>query len=761
MPRQTVPAEVSTFVKGLITEASPLTFPDNASLDELNFILNKDGSRQRRLGMEFKEGSSELVLPVGSIDGLSINTFKWESVGGDPTKTAIVLQCGKSLYIIDASDPGGVFEQSFVIGSSDQQQISMASVDGVLVCVSGDKQIATVDYRDGVYTKSSQTLKIRDLFGVEDITSGKDLLSPEYLETRPATLTSAHTYNLRNQTFAIPRWVQYDELTTDCIKGFYDQSGIVGTASFPSNADSVLPFFFANPGDDGNREAERYFAREAFINPLGSFRAPRGYFVIDALERGKSRLDAIARLKDRHPENIYDVTSLPQDKTPGGATVVAQFAGRVFFAGFSGDVIDGDSQSPRLTSYVLFSKLVDNISDIGKCYQDGDPTSKDTPDVIATDGGFIRLDGAYGIQKMVSVGSQLIVVAENGVWGIQGGSDYGFNAENYLVKKYSEHGCVSPSSVVLVDNTVLFWGDDGIYNVAPNQYGDWGVTTLTATTIQKFYDDIDTSSKKLCKGFYDAYERKVRWLYDNDFLITGKNTRELILDLNLSAFYVLEVDSGPSEFRVVVGAEVPPFRSAIAQESVTASGVSVTAGGDDVVITSKVGETQLREFLYVVVKDYTASQIVLQMASYSNTSFLDWGVVDAAAYLVTGYMSGGDFQRYKQVPYITVHSRRTETGFDSDYNLLNQSSCKVQSMWEWTNSQNSNRWGKEFEAYRLNRLWVPSSSSDEYDDGFSVVTTKNKLRGKGRVLSLKFSTSPGKNLHLYGWSMLLGVNGNV
>ena len=761
MPRQTVPAEVSTFVKGLITEASPLTFPDNASLDELNFILNKDGSRQRRLGMEFKEGSSELVLPVVSLDGLSINTFKWESVGGDPTKTAIVLQCGKSIYIIDASDPGGVFEQSFVIGSSDQQQISMASVDGVLVCVSGDKQIATVDYRDGVYTKASQTLKIRDLFGVQDIVSGKDLLSPEYLETRPTTLTSAHTYNLRNQTFAIPRWVQYDELTIDCIKGFYNQSGIVGKASFPSNADSVLPFFFANPGDDGNREVERYFAREAFINPLGSFRAPRGYFVIDALERGKSRLDAIARLKSRHPENIYDVTSLPQDKTPGGATVVAQFAGRVFFAGFSGDVIDGDSQSPRLTSYVLFSKLVDNISDIGKCYQDGDPTSKDTPDVVATDGGFIRLDGAYGIQKMVSVGSQLIVVAENGVWGIQGGSDYGFNAENYLVKKYSEHGCVSPSSVVLVDNTVLFWGDDGIYNVAPNQYGDWGVTTLTATTIQKFYDDIDTSSKKLCKGFYDAYERKVRWLYDNDFLITGKNTRELILDLNLSAFYVLEVDSGPSEFRVVVGAEVPPFRNALAQESVTVSGVSVTAGGEDVVITSKVGETQLREFLYVVVKSYTESQIVLQMASYSNTSFLDWGVVDAAAYLVTGYMSGGDFQRYKQVPYITVHSRRTETGFDSDYNLLNQSSCKVQSMWEWTNSQNSNRWGKEFEAYRLNRLWVPSSSSDEYDDGFSVVTTKNKLRGKGRVLSLKFSTSPGKNLHLYGWSMLLGVNGNV
>lgn len=761
MPRQTVPAEVNTFVKGLITEASPLTFPENASLDELNFILNKDGSRQRRLGMEFRPDSVNLTLPVSTVNGLKINTFKWENVGGDPLKTVIVLQCGKSVYMINASDPGGVFEQSFIIGSSDVLDISMTSVDGVLVCASGDKQIAAIDYRNGVYTKTTQTLKIRDLFGVEDVVSGKDLFSPEYLETRPTTLTSTHTYNLRNQTFAVPRWVQYDEQTKDCILGFYEQSGIVGTASYPSNADSVLPFFFALPTDSENREAERFMARECYINPLGSFNAPRGYFVIDALERGKSRVDAVSRLKERHPENIYDVTSLPQDKTPGGASVVAQFAGRVFYGGFSGDVLDGDSQSPRMTSYILFSKLVDNVTDVGKCYQEGDPTAKDTPDIVATDGGFIRLDGAYGIKKMVSVGSQLIVIAENGVWGIQGGSDYGFNAENYLVKKYSEHGCVSSSSVVLVDNTVLYWGDDGIYNVAPDQYGDWRVTTVTATTIQKFYDSIDTSSKQGCKGFYDAYERKIRWVYDNNFAVTGVNTKELILDLNLSAFYVMEICGGTSENRVVAGAEVPPFRLGAVQESVTVGGIAVTAGGLDVVVSGVVSETQLREFIYVTVTSYSSSQVVLRMAGYTNTSFMDWGEVDAPAYMVTGYLSGGDFQRYKQVPYLTVHSRRTETGFDSEYNLVGQSSCKIGSMWEWTNSINSNRWGREFEAYRLNRLWMPSSSSDAYDDGFSVVTTKNKLRGKGRVLSLKFSTSPGKNLHLYGWSMILGVNGNV
>jgi hypothetical protein len=42
--------EFNTFVKGIITEAGPLTYPDGASLDEANFVLNRDGSRQRRFG---------------------------------------------------------------------------------------------------------------------------------------------------------------------------------------------------------------------------------------------------------------------------------------------------------------------------------------------------------------------------------------------------------------------------------------------------------------------------------------------------------------------------------------------------------------------------------------------------------------------------------------------------------------------------------------------------------------------------------------
>ena len=46
--------DYNTFVRGIITEANALTYPENASIDEENFVLNKDGSRQRRLGMDFE-----------------------------------------------------------------------------------------------------------------------------------------------------------------------------------------------------------------------------------------------------------------------------------------------------------------------------------------------------------------------------------------------------------------------------------------------------------------------------------------------------------------------------------------------------------------------------------------------------------------------------------------------------------------------------------------------------------------------------------
>ena len=56
---------------------------------------------------------------------------------------------------------------------------------------------------------------------------------------------------------------------------------------------------------------------------------------------------------------------------------------------------------------------------------------------------------------------------------------------------------------------------------------------------------------------------------------------------------------------------------------------------------------------------------------------------------------------------------------------------------------------------------MPTGIGDTYDDGESVVYARDKVRGKGLALSIKFSTSPDKDCHMHGWSMVVGIESNV
>ena len=50
------------------------------------------------------------------------------------------------------------------------------------------------------------------------------------------------------------------------------------------------------------------------------------------------------------------------------------------------------------------------------------------------------------------------------------------------------------------------------------------------------------------------------------------------------------------------------------------------------------------------------------------------------------------------------------------------------------------------------------SGAGAYDNGYPVVVTKNKVRGRGKVVSFKFSTSATKDCQLLGWAVnYLGV----
>lgn len=779
MPQTKTPLEINKFVGGLHTDASPLTFPENTSSVDVNMVLNSDGSRQRTLGIDYEDDytlctttiSSALTLPI------AYNTFRWENVGGDPTQIFLVVQFGNEIkfYRTENSTISGALVGTRLFSTSlPFQRFSFAAVDGNLVIATGINLITTVVFESNAFSFTTSTIKVRDFFGVEDFDGSVDMTVASGLQRRPAGLTMAHRYNLRNQGFGVPRMYQGDENLTDPILAFRTEHiTSVGSSKYPSNSDTVSEFLISDANDTADRISRRYWAVDAIKNPLGSTQAAQGYFIIDLLARGASRESEYDNNQVLYPQLTFPLTTLPVDNTSGGATAVGEFAGRVWYGGFSGEVTGGDDKSPRLSSYVAFSQLVSDPTQTTLCYQEGDPTSDVSPDIIDTDGGFVRINNAYGITSLVNLGKSFMVCAKNGIWRIYGGNDSGFSATNYVVEKITDKGVRGASSVVQVENTIMYWSEDGIYHLKQNEYGDWSSTNLTQNRIQTLYNDILVEHKENVVGVYDGFQRKVRWLYGNLLNATSQQ-KELVLDINLNAFYERHItpisDSGVPI--LMGGFNSNTFKVDASINQVVLETVDdVVVGVDNVVISSDVRSSanSLYEVGYVIVTQISPV-IIYTFGAYTDTEFVDWrsydGVgVDAEATLVTGQASGGDNMRYKQIPYLYVHSRRTENGFEADINgdfvPVNQSSCTVQSQWDWANSVNSNKWGTPFQAYRYKRHYFPSGIGDTFDTGHETIITKNKLRGRGRAISLKFTSSPAKEMHIYGWSLLMAMNTNV
>ena len=755
MARRQVPLQVNKFSKGLNTESNPLDQAPDISLNELNMDLDADGSRFKRLGFDYEENEVKVSTSIFvQADKNLVNTvYKWENAGNDPEKSLLVVQIGNYLGIHDLDDEvsisnGLIYSETFSIDTYDVT-FSFTSVDGILVVVNGEKEVILYEYDSGAISKSTDTLLVRDLFGVESGT----LTDQDKLDVRPTSLSGTHTYNLRNQTFYSPRYANEVEVNVDPIDAFFVDSG---NSFYPANADNLNYFLYANPNDSGNRLIERFFSENMVVAAPIVGDSPRGHFIIDALERGESREAKELELRNTYPALLYAASNIPEDSTPGGATVIEEFAGRVWFSGFSGNVIGGDSKSPRMSSYVLFSSLVKDKTDISQCYQRADPTSNEDSALVDTDGGFIRISGAYGIKHMVNLEGSLFVFASNGVWRISGGDGSSFSATGYQVDKLGEENCIAPNSVVIIGSQIFFWGDRGIHNVSRNEFGIWLIKDLSTETIERFYSAIGEVEKRNCSGFFDQYQQKIHWVYTNPSEDTT-NSNELILDTRYGAFTPFEVPVEAANTSIVVGVgENNPYKVNDVIEDVTVSGVTVEVGGVDVEVEYPFRITDSKESIYLVLSDIS-STISYSFGFYQDDSFYDWGDVGYEAFLISGSITGGEARYKKQAPYLNTFFKKTENGFNTDLSPTKESSCLLSSQWNWTNNADSNKWSTPRQAYRIGRLYFPEDSSDDYDSGDTVISTRNKIRGIGHSVSFKFEAEEGKDLYIHGWSFDLAA----
>ena len=739
-----------SFIKGLVTEASPLTFPENASIDEQNFVLNRDGSRSRRLGVDYEDnyGLKATGFTAAQLASGRQSFHRWDTPSGDTTVSIGVVRVNDKLWFVDllTNNPSNNFlngGNSISLAGLNDSNIETTVINNKLIIVSKDLSkpvVLSYNSSTDVVSQTTISIEVRDIWGVDD-----GLL----IDERPGSLSNTHKYNLRNQG-----WNPTISTVSGADAIDYTKT-ILG--SFPSNSDVWTLGKISNAG---SADYEKYDPNVLKKNSTSIYQVARGSYIIDAFTRGTDRT------------TTSGITGLNLDQETNNITTVASYAQRLFYSGINSIVSGGDARSPNYSGYIFFTQVIQSNDQLGKCYQVNDPTDPSINDLVASDGGSIQIPEATQIIKVLSSQSSLLVFAENGVWEVYGDTG-GFIATSFQVSKISPNGIINPKSIVNVGGNFVYWSKAGIYLLSPDPgSGRFSAQSISLTSIQKLYLDIPDLSKNHCKGFYDEKENRVRWMYNDSTTYSTTNyinryTKELVLDLTLQAWYTNTISSLASNSPAIIDyIEIPGYAVSTAESTVEVGTDDViVTSGTTVVVTDSIltNRSSLFSFLTMVNSNFTISK-------YNSSSFTDWKTAgsgtgaDYSSYLVTGYEMFNDIMRKKQAPYIFFYFNRTEDGFSlSGANLLldNPSSCLVQAQWNWANSANSGKWGNQFQAYKLLRNYIPSGVGDPFDYGDSVIVTKNKLRGSGKCLSLKIQSEAGKDMKLLGWGISASATSNV
>ena len=520
-------------IKGLITETSPFTFPENAFTEGFDIKLNPKARVERRKGFEYE--TSFATESVSLTSSSAVHEFVWTTAGGDGNNNFVVLQLGATLFFYNMGTvplSGNkhattvAFSTFAVAGATNLQsdRASFVNGDGVLFVFHPQCEPFYVTYTASGNTivASQITLEIRDLTGVDDSLS---------VGERPtSSLTVLHEYNLRNQGWHHD--VRTTAQTTANPITFWD--GL--RADWPSNAD--VWWYYVD-------SFSQFSVDQVNTLSIGNSPAPKGHFFLNPFFEDRETVSGLSP--------ITDVTTSGKRPSTG-----AFFASRVWYAGIP---VTG------WNSNLYFSQIVLDPLDYGKCYQSNDPTSSEQFDLLSSDGGVLTILDCGTIFHLHTVQNFLLVFASNGVWAISGNEGTGFKATDFTVSKISEFSVVGSDNIVSVDGTPMWWNTDGIYRVGIDETTNAiSVESISDALIKTFVDNIPDTEKQYIKGSYNSLDKVVTWLYRTTASTTKRNRSEydaaLLLDLKLQAFYpwtISEPTSGP-EIRGVVSTIADPAR---------------------------------------------------------------------------------------------------------------------------------------------------------------------------------------------------------
>lgn len=644
--------------------------------------INKNGFFKIIKGIVGGNGLQDTV----KIKEIRSTAYYWSNYDKKGTD-CIVVQNGSTLKFYKAVRPYdseliAQIDTASQIRNEDFTTYEFSSGEGFLLVCSENAQTFYIilDADAGTASLIPVELQIRDLTGVED-----NLL----VNSQPGTLTDEHKYNLLNQGW-----------DTSKINSFYSS-----TSTYPSNA--LIWWYGKNSsGDfDAGNLTKAYF---------GTTQAPRGHFILNYFDQDRA--------------SVANIPGLDEDIKDKYVTDSAFFAGRFFYL---------------TSSTVLFSQVVkEDVRNIGRCYQNADPTSQAISDIVATDGGeiiFQELGYGKAIQKF-SLG--LLVFGTKSVYTITSTAGNTFTATQYQTQFVTHAGCVSGKSVVGAEDVVFYWSPQGIYRIETDRIsGTQAIaTSVSSNTIQHWYNDLPKFSKENCIGAYDYTNRRIVWMYPTDENTPENRNGLLIYYLDFNAFMPSLVSEG-GNLITVFETTIPTY--IVPSIGLYAGDNEIVAGTNDVIVKN-FGEEYGRNFS-VCYLGYVKSYDRLFFCDFSSREFIDWKESNYHSYALSYPITFGSTWKKQYVPVLQCFYLRTEEDELTDGQFLAPSSCYARARWKWSDTSDSHRWDLTQQSYiRLPRFME-----------FRYVNGKIRVKGSGPAVQIMLDSEEDKDFKLSSINMLI------
>jgi len=709
--------EFADFTGGIATDLPPTVQNTNTFKVLDNYNLNDDGSVSKRHGYVYNNEYASFASTGGARleDSNTTPTYgrhRWilSSIGSARKDRLVVVGVtivgsGIVKYTAEVFSTSGVrltsAELSYVTPTqtvtkaSELPTISMADSDyGVLVggAFLDSALIVYYDENAGRYGMGLVRIKTR-MF---------EILGTSSISERPTTITPQHYANLFNAGW-----------TPALINQVYADLGV-----YPSLAD--IPQYGKITTSDTPSEIGEFSPAELEKNFFGNTPAPRGRDIYE-VQTMPGIGDASARL----------------DFNSNSVDAVCFHSGRAFFA-----VSTYKTSSPNLNAEVgqaseriYYSKLVSDVKDMSVCHQEADPTSEHVSDLVATDGGYIQLKGSGLVYDMVSCAGGVVVTSSEGAWLITGSR--GFSATDNYVTVLRKSTTIVPATLSVIGSDAVFVDDGDLYIVNVDDRGVVRAANASAGALKSL---INKATDGACVSFTDE-DGNYNIAYSED-VISGVGSG-YVNDLGL---YSVVISLNATKQSVLTSSYQGKY-CAILNNTM----VGLTVSYDDLVTFNPVPT------YYSLIKsqefsdEYTTVEF---LGRYSDGTITVESTIQSApvvAVAQTNQLNFNDTQRIKEPLYVTTHMKFTDGVYvdDGAGNPVpdDPSQCTLTARFDNKSVSTTPR-----EIYRPRYLPVGAiGQAVPYDS--SVVSSKVKIRGRGKTMSLEFRSDEAKNSWLHGYAL--------